>query len=71
MGRSYFDATHVSTGSYVYEWPYGNGKKFGSNAHPVVRGILGNWEVAGILTFRTDFPWTIHANDVSGTLSRG
>ncbi len=70
-GRSYFDATHNFVGSYVYQLPYGKGKKYGKGANPVVNGILGNWEVAGILSLRTGFPWTIQANDVSGTTSRG
>ncbi|MBZ5565611.1 MAG: carboxypeptidase regulatory-like domain-containing protein [Acidobacteriia bacterium] len=70
-GRSYFDATHNFVGSYVYQLPFGKGKKYGKTLHPVVNGFLGDWEVAGILTLRTGFPWTIQANDNSGTNSRG
>jgi hypothetical protein len=28
----------------LYELPFGRGKRFMNNAHPVVNGILGNWE---------------------------
>jgi hypothetical protein len=70
-GPTYFDATHMFSYSYVYELPFGRNKAFGSNWNPVVNGILGGWQMGGILTLRSGFPWTIQATDVSGTRSRG
>jgi Carboxypeptidase regulatory-like domain len=44
--------------SSVYELPFGNGRRYLNNVHPVVNGILGGWEVAGILTSRSGLPFT-------------
>jgi len=44
--------------SSVYELPFGNGRQFMSNAHPIVNGILGGWEVAGIFSARSGLPFT-------------
>src|SRR5712692_4755383 len=57
--------------SYVYDLPMGKGKKWGSSMHPVANGILGNWQMGGILSLHTGFPLTIQDNDRSGTISRG
>jgi hypothetical protein len=70
-GPSYFSATHSFTASYTYQLPFGSGKRFGSNTNPVVKAVLGNWQLSGIFTYHTGFPLTMYANDVSGTNSRG
>jgi outer membrane receptor protein involved in Fe transport len=48
-----FDRTHVFKASYVYELPY---PKDGFMARPLVRHVLGGWEVAGITTAMTGLP---------------
>jgi hypothetical protein len=70
-GPNYFSATHNFTASYTYQLPFGSGKRFGSNANPFVKAVLGNWQLSGIFTYHTGFPLTIYANDLSGTNSRG
>ena len=70
-GPSYFDVTHVFSGAYVYQLPFGRGKRFGGHMNPVLNGILGNWQFSGIVSLHTGFPITIMANDLSGTLSGG
>ena len=70
-GRSYFDATHNFVGSYVYELPFGKGKKYGDHLNPVASGVLGNWQLSGILSLHTGFPITIQGIDKSKTTSRG
>jgi hypothetical protein len=70
-GPAYFDARHNFVGSYVYALPYGKGRKFGRQASGVVNGFLGNWELTGILSLHTGFPFTITSRDQSGTNSRG
>ena len=44
--------------SSVYELPFGRGRLFLSNANRVVNGVLGGWELAGILTARSGLPFT-------------
>ena len=70
-GPTYFDVKHMFVSSFYYELPYGKGKRYGGALNPVVNGVLGGWQLGGILTLHTGFPLTITANDASGTLSRG
>jgi hypothetical protein len=70
-GPTYFDVRHQFVASYVYDLPFGRKKKFGSSLHPAANGILGNWQLGGILTLHTGFPLTISSPDRSGTNSRG
>jgi outer membrane receptor protein involved in Fe transport len=70
-GPTYFDVSHNFVGSFVYETPFGKGKKFGSNWNPVVNGILGGWQLGGIYTAHGGFPLTIKmSGDPSGTGAR-
>ena len=48
-----------SVASWVYELPFGKGKKMMTSAPPVVNAVLGNWQVDGIWTWRTGLPLTI------------
>ena len=70
-GLAYFDAKHNFVGSYIYELPFGRKQRFGDNWNSVVNGVLGNWQMSGILSLHSGFPITIQARDVSGTFSRG
>jgi len=51
-----FDRRHIWTFSYFYQLPYGKGKKYGSNVNPFVNGVLGGWEMSGILHYNTGSP---------------
>lgn len=70
-GPAYFDNTHNFVFSYVYQLPYGSGKRFGSHANAVARYVLGGWQISGIVSDHTGFPFTITGTDNSGTNSRG
>jgi hypothetical protein len=70
-GPTYFDARHMFTLSHVWDIPFGSGRPFGRNMHPVLNGVLGNWQLSGILTLRTGFPLTIQGLNNSTTNSRG
>jgi hypothetical protein len=70
-GPTYFDAKHMFNFVHTYELPFGRGKTFGADWHPVVNGVLGGWHVGGIMTLRSGFPLTVQATDRSGTRSRG
>jgi hypothetical protein len=65
-GRSEFNVDHRLVGSFVYELPFGRGKRFLSDAPTVVDYILGGWQVNGIVTFQAGFPMTITGSDVGG-----
>ena len=58
-GPAFFDARHNFVFSANYEIPFGEGRKWGSDASGVVNAILGGWRVSGILQARTGFPITV------------
>jgi hypothetical protein len=70
-GPTYFDTTQNFTASFVYQLPFGAKKKFGSNWNKGVNGVLGGWQLGGIVTAHTGFPLTIKmSGDPSGTGAR-
>jgi hypothetical protein len=44
--------------SSVYELPFGSGRHYLNHANRIVNGILGGWELAGILSARSGLPFT-------------
>jgi Carboxypeptidase regulatory-like domain/TonB dependent receptor len=58
-GDSDFDIRHRFVINYAYELPFGHGKMFGSNARGALNQIIGNWQVAGIVTAQTGNWFTI------------
>jgi hypothetical protein len=70
-GPCYYDAPHTLSSYVTYELPIGHGKRMGSNMNPVLNGIIGNWQISGIVSLHSGFPLTISAADNSGTNSRG
>jgi hypothetical protein len=70
-GPTYFNVSQNFVGSFVYETPFGKGKKYGANWNPVVNGVLGGWQLGGIYTAHGGFPLTIKmSGDPSGTVAR-
>lgn len=68
----YYDATHVVSAYAIYDLPFGRGKMLGKNVNSVVNGVIGNWAVSPIVSFRTGWPMPPEgAVDNSGTYSRG
>ena len=54
--RNNFDRTHTFVQSYVYDLPFGPGKKWLNSG--IVGNIAGGWRVTGILTVMTGTPMT-------------
>lgn len=55
-GRSEFDARHRFALSYIYEFPFGRGKHFGSQAPFLMDILLGGWQLNGLTTISTGTP---------------
>jgi hypothetical protein len=53
--RVNFDRTHYFVQSYVYELPFGKGKRFAANGGPA-SWVLGGWQVNGLLSIATGSP---------------
>ena len=58
-GNSDFDVRHRFVMSYIYQLPFGRGKRFGAGASGVVNQLIGDWQVAGIVTAQTGNWFTI------------
>lgn len=58
-GKSGNDTRHVAVINFIYEMPFFNG----SNTAPLVRGLLGGWQISGVNQFQTGTPFTIGNGD--------
>ncbi|MEO8026108.1 MAG: carboxypeptidase regulatory-like domain-containing protein [Bryobacteraceae bacterium] len=68
-GNSASDMRQRLIAYYVFQLPFGQGKKFLGNANRLVDGVFGGWQVSGITTANTGQPFTVYANrsiDFSG-----
>ena len=69
MARDYgplaFDIPHRLVASFIYELPFGAGRRFVNDG--VAAAILGGWAVNGILTLSDGRPFTVTAMDTAGT----
>jgi len=54
-GPASFDHTHMLKMAFVYELPFGAGKRFGSSSR-AVNAVVGGWQVNGMFTAFTGTP---------------
>jgi hypothetical protein len=57
-GFGAIDHRHVFHGAFVYGLPFGKGYKLGAG-NAIVRSILGDWTLSGIVTYTTGAPLAI------------
>ncbi|HZM88696.1 MAG TPA: carboxypeptidase-like regulatory domain-containing protein [Blastocatellia bacterium] len=50
------DRPHRLSVSGIYEFPFGQGKRFFGGANPVVERIIGGWQMSGIYTYQSGPP---------------
>ena len=58
-GNSDFDIRHHLVVSYAWELPFGRGKTLGGNASGFLNQVIGNWQVAGIVSASTGNWFTV------------
>jgi hypothetical protein len=62
------DARNRFSFSFVYDIPFGRGRKYGGSMSRAADLIVGGWQVTGIVTLRTGQPFTVvMPSDVSNT----
>jgi len=61
-----YDITHRFVVGYIYELPFGRGRRFGAHAPAAVNLVLGGWQINGITTIQSGAPLAISANNTSG-----
>lgn len=76
-GNSDFDVRHLINANYIYDLPFGKGKKFFGNVGRAANAVLGGWTLTGIFRANTGLPtqepfdnsrwatnWNVQANAV-------
>lgn len=58
---SEWDIPQVFQISYVYELPFGSGKRWGGAWNPIVNGLLGGWQTSGMWRFDNGQPISLGA----------
>jgi hypothetical protein len=57
-GPAEFDVTHRFVASYIWELPFGRGRRYGSTWTGPMDFVLGGWQVTGIHTLQSGFALT-------------
>ncbi len=52
-GNADFDVRHRFVFNYIYQFPFGKDQRFGGNLSGFWNQIVGNWQVAGIISAQT------------------
>ncbi len=68
--RASIDLRHIFQLAYVFEFPFGRTKRFGSNWNPVVNTILGGWSAEGITRAQTGAPLNPRINQDRANVGR-
>lgn len=67
-GLSNFDYRQRFTLSFIYEPPFGHGRRFLSNMNRVADGVLGGWQATSIVTAQSGAPFSVSlANPTANT----
>jgi hypothetical protein len=53
-----FDTTHIINANWIYELPFGRGKRFGGGMNSFVNAIVGGWTVSGLWRWSTGYPFS-------------
>jgi Carboxypeptidase regulatory-like domain/TonB-dependent Receptor Plug Domain len=57
-GRGSSDIRHNLTSNFIYQLPFGNGKRFGAGAGAMQDKVIGGWQLASISSFHSNVPFT-------------
>ncbi len=60
------DIAHRFVASYLYELPFGKGRKFGGGGPRIVDAVIGGWQINGITTFISGTPLSLSASNTAG-----
>jgi hypothetical protein len=59
--RAGFDQTHRFIGNFIYELPFGTGRRFLNDGIPVLGKVIEGWQVGSIISYQTGGPIGIFA----------
>ena len=66
-GRAAFHVTHVLSGNFIYELPFGEGRRW-VNRGGVLNQVLGGWQIASIMAWQSGSPISFFSG--RGTFNR-
>jgi hypothetical protein len=58
-GLSDYDVTHRFLFNYVYDLPFGRGKKLAGNANRFLNAFIGGWTMSGTTLYRGGMPFSL------------
>ncbi len=61
-----WDLRHNFVANFNYNIPFGKGQKWGGNMNTLTSALIGNWQLNGILTLHTGYPYTLRWNGCQG-----
>ncbi len=61
-----WDIRHSLVASFLYDLPFGRGRRWFANAGPA-SWIIGNWQANALMTFRTGAPFTLGTTQCVGS----
>ncbi|MGH9345388.1 MAG: hypothetical protein ACRD19_16700, partial [Terriglobia bacterium] len=59
------DISHSLVASFLYDLPFGKGKRFGTNAPRFANALISGWEVNGIITVQSGTPIVLSGANVN------
>ncbi|HLJ17665.1 MAG TPA: carboxypeptidase regulatory-like domain-containing protein [Bryobacteraceae bacterium] len=68
-GNGDYDIRHQLRGTFSYELPFGRGKTLLANSSRLVNALAGGWQINGVLSLYTGFPFSVIA--AANTLNIG
>jgi hypothetical protein len=54
-----FDLRHQVNFNWIWDLPFGQGRRFGGNANGVVNQIIGDWSFSGLTRWTSGFPFSV------------
>jgi hypothetical protein len=58
-GVSDYDQRHIYNAWWIWELPFGAGKKWASGSGKAIDALVGGWQISGVWTQSTDLPWSV------------
>lgn len=54
-----FDTTHQINANWVYQLPFGRGRRYGSEMSRALDAVVGGWQIAGLGRWTSGFPFGV------------
>jgi hypothetical protein len=58
-GTSDFDVRHQVNTDWIYDLPFGQGRRFGGHSGGFMNQLIGDWSIAGLMRWTSGFPFNV------------